>query len=172
MLLTDQSAIAALWFLPFVLPIAVWVAWSDMARMKIPNLAVLALVLVFAVIGLVLVWTGTWTLETWGWRWAHLGVILVIGFVANMARAMGAGDAKFFAAMAPFIAHTDALMFIYLLAAVVVVGFTLHRLARASDWVRARTPDWQSWVRKDFPMGLCLASALVIYLAAGAVWGL
>ena len=31
----------ALVFLPFVLPIALWVAWSDMARMKIPNKAVL-----------------------------------------------------------------------------------------------------------------------------------
>ena len=65
----------------------------------------------------------------------------------------------------------DALAFIYLLAAVVIIGFTLHRIARASTWVRARTPDWESWTRKDFPMGLCLASALAIYLAAGALWG-
>ncbi len=42
----------ALWFLPFVLPIALWVAWSDMKFMKIPNKAVLALVAVFAVVGL------------------------------------------------------------------------------------------------------------------------
>ncbi|PIE07118.1 MAG: hypothetical protein CSA74_08870 [Rhodobacterales bacterium] len=171
MLLTDQSAVAALWFLPFVIPIAIWVAWSDMARMKIPNLAVLALVLVFAVVGLVVVWTGTWSLELWGWRWVHLAVMMVIGFVANMARAMGAGDAKFFAAMALFISRSDALMFVYLLAAMVLLGFALHRLARASSWVRDRTPDWESWVRKDFPMGLCLASTLVVYLAAGALWG-
>ncbi len=169
--MTDQSAAAALWFLPFVLPITIWVAWSDMARMKIPNVAVLALIAVFAVVGLIVVWTGIWGLETWAWRWSHLVVVLVIGFLANMAGGMGAGDAKFAAAMAPFVARTDALVFVYLLAAVVLIGFTLHRLARASKWMRARTPDWESWTRKDFPMGLCLASALAIYLLAGALWG-
>jgi len=87
---THQMAAAALWFLPFMVPIAIWVAWSDMARMKIPNLAVAALVAVFAIVGLVLVWTGTWTFGDYGWRWAHLGVVLAIGFVANLAGAMGA----------------------------------------------------------------------------------
>ena len=172
MFLSQQSAAAALWFLPFVLPIAVWVAWSDMSRMKIPNVAVLALAGVFAAVGLTVVATGVWDFETWAWRWSHLAVVLVIGFVANLAGAFGAGDAKFAAAMAPFIGRPDALAFIYLLAAVVLIGFTLHRIARASKWVRARTPDWESWTRKDFPMGLCLASALAIYLVAGALWGL
>lgn len=171
MLLTEQSATAALWFLPFILPIAVWVAWSDMARMKIPNIAVLTLVGVFAAVGLVVVATGTWSIEDWAWRWSHLGVVLVIGFLANMTGGFGAGDAKFAAAMAPIITRQDALVFIYLLAAVVILTFTLHRIARASSWVRARTPDWESWVRKDFPMGLSLASALAIYLLAGALWG-
>jgi prepilin peptidase CpaA len=169
--LTDQIAAAAWWFLPFVVPIGIWVAWSDMARMKIPNVAVLALVGVFAAVGLMVVATGIWAFETWAWRWVHLLVVLVIGFLANMVGAMGAGDAKFAAAMAPFIVRSDALVFVYLLAAVVIVGFALHRIARASSWVRARTPDWESWTRKDFPMGLCLASALVIYIAAGALWG-
>jgi prepilin peptidase CpaA len=171
MFLTDQLAAVALWFLPFVAPIAIWVAWSDMARMKIPNVAVLALVTVFALIGLVVVFFDIWTFETWAWRWSHLVAVLLIGFLANMAGAMGAGDAKFAAAMAPFITRSDALPFIYLLAAVVIVGFTLHRIARASSWVKARAPDWESWTRKDFPMGLCLAGALVIYLLAGALWG-
>jgi len=171
MLVTAQSGAAAMWFLPFVLPIAIWVAWSDMARMKIPNVAVLALVGVFAVVGLIVVATGVWSFETWAWRWTHLVVVLVIGFIANLIGGFGAGDAKFAAAMAPFISRSDALPFLYLLAAVVIVSFILHRTARASARVRARTPDWESWTRKDFPMGLCLASALVIYLLAGALWG-
>lgn len=171
MFVTAQSATAALWFLPFVVPIAVWVAWSDLARMKIPNVAVLALAGVFAAVGLIVVATGLWSFETWAWRWTHLVVVLVIGFLANMVGGFGAGDAKFAAAMAPFVALPDALPFLYLLAAVVILSFILHRTARASAWVRARTPDWESWTRKDFPMGLCLASALVIYLLAGALWG-
>jgi len=171
MFVTHQTVAAALWFLPFVLPVAIWVAWSDMARMKIPNYAVLALVAVFAAVGLLIVFTGTWTFETWAWRWTHLVAVLVIGFLANMANTMGAGDAKFAAAMAPFIARQDFLPFVYLLAAVVIVGFILHRVARANAWVRSKAPDWESWTRKDFPMGLCLASALVIYLLAAALGG-
>lgn len=169
---TDQIATAALCFLPFVFGIGIWVAWSDMARMKIPNIAVMSLVGVFVVVGLGLVAAGLWSLETWAWRWAHLGVVLAVGFIANMAGAMGAGDAKFGAAMALFIPSGDALFFFGLLAVVIVVGFTLHRIARASDRVRARTPDWESWRRSDFPMGLCLSSALTLYVAIGAIWGL
>ena len=45
---------AAAWFLPFVLPITVWVAWSDMRHMKIPNYAVIALFAAFVVLGLIL----------------------------------------------------------------------------------------------------------------------
>ncbi len=165
--MTAQTASAALWFLPFAIPIAIWVAWSDMARMKIPNKAVMALVAVFAVVGLVAL-----PLEAWAWRWVHLVVVLVLGFVANAAGLMGAGDAKFAAAMAPFVLREDLIMFGYLFAAVVLAGFAVHRIARASSWVRARTPGWESWQRKDFPMGLCLGGALVFYLALGAVWGL
>jgi prepilin peptidase CpaA len=38
--------------LPFVLPIAIWVAWSDMKRMKIPNKAVLAMAAIWPLPGL------------------------------------------------------------------------------------------------------------------------
>ncbi len=161
-----QSAATSLWFLPFALPIAIWVAWSDMARMKIPNKAVAALFLVYAVVGLVAL-----PLEEYLWRYTHLVVVLVVGFFANAVRALGAGDAKFAAAMAPFIALPDAVTFVYLFAVVLLAGFAVHRLARATPAIRRRTPDWESWTRKDFPMGLCLGSALAIYLAAGVIWG-
>lgn len=162
----DQSATVSLWFLPFATPIALWVAWSDMARMKIPNRAVVALVAVYAVVGLIAL-----PPEAYLWRYAHLGVVLVAGFLANMARLLGAGDAKFAAAMAPFIALPDAVPFIYLFAATLVAGFAVHRLARAIPAVRGLAPGWESWTRKDFPMGLCLGGALVIYLAVAALAG-
>ena len=165
-MVTAQTALSALWFLPFALPIALWVAWSDMARMKIPNKSVAALALVFALVGLAAL-----PLEVWAWRWSHLGVVLAIGFVANMAGMMGAGDAKFAAAMAPFIAREDTIAFFYLFAAVLIAGFIAHRSAKRMAWVRSRTPAWESWARKDFPMGLCLGAALVFYLIIGAVWG-
>jgi len=161
-----QTASSALWFLPFVTPIAIWVAWSDMARMKIPNKAVLALVAVFALVGLVAL-----PIEVWAWRWLHLVIILIVGFLASTARAMGAGDAKFAAAMAPFVARQDVMLFIWLFAAVLILAFALHRIVRKIPALRGLAPGWESWERRDFPMGLALGAVLVVYLAIVAIYG-
>ena len=37
----------ALWFLPAVVAIGIWVAWSDMKFMRIPNKAVMAMLLAY-----------------------------------------------------------------------------------------------------------------------------
>ena len=162
-----MSPAAALWFLPFTAPIAFYVAWSDMKFMKIPNKAVYALVAVFALVGLIAL-----PFEAYMWLWLHLVTVLVIGFVMSTARLIGAGDAKFAAAMAPFIALGDAVQFCYLFSAVLLAGFATHRTARRIPAVVGALPDWESWNRKkDFPMGLALGSALVIYLAILALRG-
>lgn len=158
------TATTALWFLPFALPIAVWVAWSDMKFMRIPNKAVLALTAVFLVVGLAAL-----PLEVWAWRWTHLLVVLAIGFVSNLAGVIGAGDAKYAAAMAPFFPASDLRLVLALLAAAIVGAFISHRAARAIGPVRAMTADWASWTHKDFPMGLALSGTLIFYLLA-ALW--
>lgn len=158
--------VVALWFLPFVLPIAAWVAWSDLARMRIPNAAVLCLLAVFLVVGLVAL-----QFDVWAWRWAHFAVVLAVGFVLNAARALGAGDAKFAAAMAPFVVLGDIAAFAVLFAVILLAGFAAHRLVRAIPRLRALAPDWESWSRGDFPMGLPLAGTLAAYLIAAAVSG-
>lgn len=154
-----QSASTALWFLPFVAPIALWVAWSDMARMKIPNKAVLVLLGVFALIGLIAL-----PLPDYGWRWLHFAVILALGFMLNAAGLMGGGDAKFGAAMAPFIALGDWQIFLILFSASLLAGFAAHRFARAVPALRNLAPHWLSWSHAKFPMGLALSGALLIYL--------
>ena len=151
----------AVWFIPFVLPITIWVAWSDMASMKIPNKAVLALLIVFLVIGLIAL-----PFTEYLWRWTHFGVVLVIGFVLSSLGMVGAGDAKFAAAMAPFIALADAASFMFLLAATILSAFVIHRLARASG-LRHRFSEWESWTHRGFPMGMALAPALLFYLLLG-----
>ena len=158
------SAQFALWSLPFVIPIAIWVAWSDMATMKIPNKAVLALAAVFLVVGLL-----TMPLLDFAWRWVHLVVVLAIGFFMSIVRLMGAGDAKFAAAMAPFVAVHDITFMILIFAACLLVGFITHRLARVSP-IRKMAPHWESWERtREFPMGYPLAASLVVYLVFMAV---
>ena len=156
----------AVWFLPFVLPIVIWVAWSDLATMKIPNKAVLALLAVFVVVGLI----ALPSFNDYLWRYAHFAVVLVIGFVLSSIGMMGAGDAKFGAAMAPFIAAADWMHFFILLAVTILVAFAVHRTMRATS-IRQRYPDWESWERKEFPMGFALAPALMFYLLIGLITG-
>lgn len=151
----------ALVFLPFVLPIALWVAWSDMARMKIPNKAVLAMAALWPLLGwLVFPW------QLWLMGFAIMAVVLVAGFVGNAASLFGAGDAKFAAAMAGLFTAGDP-MFIAALYAVCSIGaFVVHRALRAIPAVRNLTPDWKSWTHNKFPMGLALAAMAVLYLLA------
>lgn len=161
MLLTPM---AALIFLPFVGAIALWVAWSDLATMKIPNKAVLALWLVWLVPGILLV-----PLQAWAWGWALAAIMLAVGFLANMGGLIGAGDAKFASAMAPFFLGVDPRLVLGLLAACLLGAFAAHRIARAIRPLRAVAPGWASWSHDDFPMGLALAGMLLFNLAAGMV---
>ncbi len=160
------TASSALWFLPFAVPIAIWVAWSDMKFMKIPNMAVLALLAVFLGVGLIAL-----PFDVYTWRLLHLAVILAIGFVFSAVGSLGAGDAKFAAAMAPFVAWGDAARMAYLLSAVIIAALITHRLFQRSKTMRKLTPNWKSWDNKDFPMGLALGGTLIAYLALGVAYG-
>ena len=53
-------------------------------------------------------------------------------------------------------------------ADVLIAAFIVHRVAKRIPAVRRATPDWQSWERRDFPMGLALGTGLAIYLALSA----
>ncbi len=164
--LVATSPTAALWFLPFVVPIALWVAWSDMKFMKIPNKAVIALTLVFLAVGPMAL-----PFEDWLWRGLHLLVVLVIGFLMNLGRMVGAGDAKFAAAMAPFFALADLRLAIGLLAASLLGAFASHRGLGLVPVFRSAAADWESWRRRDFPMGLALAGMLILYLLVAILDG-
>jgi len=154
---------SAMVFLVLVSPICAWVAWSDLKTMKIPNTAVLSLMAVFAIAGPLLL-----PLDVWAWRWVHFVVVLAIGFVLNMVAHFGAGDAKFGAAMAPFFATAHISFAVMLLAAFLLGAFVAHRILRAIPAVRAMAPDWVSWTRPDFPLGLALVGTLWAYLASVA----
>jgi prepilin peptidase CpaA len=153
-----MGAQALLWFLPFTLPIAIWVAWSDMKFMKIPNKAVLALLVVYLVVGLIV-----FPLKVYGWGWALAGIMLMAGFIATSAGLMGAGDAKFAAAMAPFFATADMRLVFALFAACLLGAFASHRAMKRVPPYRSAAADWESWTHKAFPMGLALAGTLIFY---------
>ncbi|EEX08179.1 conserved hypothetical protein [Ruegeria lacuscaerulensis ITI-1157] len=174
---------AALWFLPFVLPICFYVAFTDMREMRIKNHAVVALACVFVIVGLIALppWSGDWipgaigpfgfALPVYAWQLFHLVVVLLFGILLNAAGVMGAGDAKFCAAAAPFVWLGDLYLVLAILMAATLGAFATHRLAKHSR-LRQFAPTWESWDRgKQFPMGLALAGGLAIYLILGAIHG-
>lgn len=153
-------------FLPFVLPICLYVIWSDLSRMKITNRANLALLLVFVALGLFVL-----PFEGFLWRLAQCAIMLGVGIFANAIGLMGAGDSKFLAAAAPFVAPGDYWFMLMLLAAITFVSLVTHRLVRGSP-LRQLAPHWESWHRVGkFPFGLALGSTLICYLALGVFYG-
>ncbi len=176
-------AYAAAWFLPFVLPICFYVAFTDMREMKIKNHAVSALVLVYIVVGLFVLppWsTGLIggqigplgiALPIYVWQFLHIFVVLLAGIILNAAGAMGAGDAKFLAAAAPFIWFADLILLMAILMACTLGAVATHRLAKHTR-LRMIAPHWESWDKgKKFPMGLALSGSLAMYLILGTVLG-
>jgi prepilin peptidase CpaA len=156
----------ALWFLPFVLPVCFYVAFTDLREMRITNQAVLVLAGLFIVLGLIAL-----PLPDYGWRLAQMVAVLVLGIMLNAGGAIGAGDAKFAAAAAPFVAPGDLILLMLIFSANLLAAFVTHRLAKYSP-LRRVAPHWQSWEQGwDFPMGLSLGGTLAIYLALGAVYG-
>jgi prepilin peptidase CpaA len=156
----------ALWFLPFVLPICLYVAFTDMAEMRITNHAVILLALVFVVIGFFL-----FPFSEYLWHLAALLIVLVVGIILNAAGAMGAGDAKFAAAAAPFIALGDLRLLMALFAATLLAAVVSHKTIKHTP-LRHLAPHWTSWEQgKRFPMGLALGPGLALYLILGALYG-
>ena len=124
----------------------------------------LALLAFFIIIGIFVL-----PFDTYLQRYIHAGVILVLGFIASSIKLMGAGDAKFATAMAPFVALYDISQFLIVFAASVIVCFVIHRLARLSP-IRSWTPGWESWERtREFPMGFPLGLSLVTYLVLASL---
>lgn len=160
------SASAALWFLPFVLPICFYVAFTDLRDMRITNQAVLLLAAVFVVVGILVL-----PLPVYGMRLVQMVVVLVIGIALNAAGVMGAGDAKFAAAAAPFVAQGDLRVLLAIFTANLLAAFVTHRLAKYTP-LRRIAPGWKSWdMGWKFPMGLSLGGTLAIYLVLGAIYG-
>lgn len=151
----------ALWLAPACLPLALWVALSDMQRMKIPNMASILMVAAWATLGFM-----AFPLDLWLWGWGFMAIGLVVGILGNMISMFGAGDAKFAAAMAGVFVTADLRFALLVIAGSMLAALITHRLARNIPAVRRATPNWESWTRRDFPFGLALAGTLIFYVFA------
>lgn len=157
---------AAAWFLPFVLPICLYVMYIDLSRMKITNRANLALAAVFVAVGLIVL-----PFDEYLWRLAGMVIVLFVGIILNAAGVMGAGDSKFIAAAAPFVALGDLVLLTFIFIASLLATVVTHRTIKMTR-LRNLAPDWTSWEQgKKFPMGLALGPTLIIYLVLGFLYG-
>lgn len=153
----------ALWGFALTLPLCLWTIFTDLSQMKIKNQTVYAIAAAFCVAGLV---TLPW--PTFGWQAAQLVIMLVLGIGLNAIGAMGAGDAKFLAAAAPFVFLGDLQVALLLLCGTMIAGFLLHRIVLFTPLHRL-APTWESWQRKrQYPAGLSLGSWLAVYLGLAA----
>ena len=153
-------------YLPFVLPVCFYAAFTDLREMRITNQAVVVLGALFLVLGLFAL-----PVEAYLWRLAQLAAVLLAGIALNFAGAVGAGDAKFAAAAAPYVALGDLRMLLVLFMLNLLAAVATHRLAKYTP-LRRLAPHWISWDRGwDFPMGLSLGGTLGIYLILGALFG-
>lgn len=161
------AAQVALWFLPFLVPLCLYVAYTDLAHMRITNPTVLTMVAVFAVLGIFLL-----PFDAYLWQLAQLVIVLGVCMILNAAGAMGAGDAKFLAAAAPYVALGDIRLVMALFAGVLLAAYAAHRIAKFTP-LRRMAPNWASWNQKGrrFPMGFALGPTLAIYLALGTAYG-
>ena len=150
-------------------PASIWAGLSDLSRMKIPNKSVLLLLATFVGIGLAALPAEAWSFGDWAWRWVHLAVVLAVGLGMYSLGGAGAGDVKFAAAAAPFVATADIGRVLTILCATMLAAFAAHRLARAS-FGPVMAPHWVSWsTGRRFPMGVALGGTLVTYLALCAL---
>ena len=155
----------ALWVtLAAMVPLMAIASYTDLKSLKIPNVVVLAVLLVYAV-------TGLWGLptDTFFWRLLVGVIVLFIGFAAFSAGVVGGGDAKMAAALAPFIVPGDILM---LMLMYVIVTFALLMILRLiQHFLRHEETGWLSLDQlkkpareRVFPMGLILGLTITLYL--------
>lgn len=156
--ITIEQSIA---FLIFVAPLCIYVAWNDLRAMKIPTWSTDALAIIFVVIGVFVM-----PFSEYAWRYSHFFVVLMLAMLLNAVGTMGAGDSKFLASAAPFVALEDVGFVFMLLGAGMFFGFFVHRAAKAIPAVRNLVPDWESWHQgKRFPLGFPMGGVLIFYLA-------
>ena len=129
------SVYAAMWFLPFVVPLCLYTAYTDMASMRITNPTVIALASVFVAIGPIAL-----PFETYLWHLLAMFIALIVGILVNAAGIMGAGDAKFIAAATPFVALGDLRLAMALFMATLVAAVVIHRGVKPVSYTHLTLP--------------------------------
>lgn len=132
------------------------VIWCDLKFMRLPNLLVLMLVVVFAA-------TVTWKLPL-AVLGARVGValaVLVLGAMANAAKLLGGGDVKVLAALVLFFPTEQLLAFAFTLCICMIAGIVALVMLRRI--LRGKGATWRGLQEgARYPMGLSIGAAGLI----------
>ena len=159
--------IADLLFMAIVFPLSLYAGWSDLKTMTIPNWVSIAMIAGFVIVGLFIL-----PFETILWRLGAAAIVLTIGFFLNGFGYLGGGDAKYLAAITPFISLENAASFMMIFSISLIGTLLLHRIAMRIPALRRATPDWASWkAGRNFPMGISIAAAIMTFLLLKSING-
>jgi len=148
-----------------------------MRSMKITNQSMLALLIVFVVLG-----PFAFGFPAYFWQFLQFPIVLIVGMALWSLRLMGGGDAKMFAVMAPFFVTDDMLLVLKLFVACSLGAVVVHSVFRFTP-LHKLAPDWKSWSAGKgdlrgiipgldiaFPKGVSLSMTLVSYLIWVAIY--
>ena len=144
---------------PLVLlgPVLLATAYSDLRRMRIPNVLSLVAVSLFLVSAPFFL-----TAEAATVRVLQAGATFLAGFVMFAFRLLGGGDVKIFAALVLFVPAPTFSLFLLLFSAAMIFGMALMPVLRALPG--AASLGWVS-LRPDarFPMGISIALSGLVH---------
>jgi len=138
--------------LALMLPVLAFAAYTDLTRMKIPNMLSLIGVALFAVSIPFL------PFEETGLRILCAAIVFAVMFLLFAFGLFGGGDVKLMAVLMLFIPSSSLFEFSYIFSASMLIGIVLISLLQAYP---AMVPShWRSIQRKGhFPMGISIALA-------------
>lgn len=145
-----------------LLPLMVYITYTDLRYLRIPNWSVLAVLGVFVA-------TGIWGLpfETFLWRIGYAALALAAGIVIyNLAQgSVGAGDLKLIAALAPFLSQANLLDFMLIYVVVSIFGTILFMVMRRRNRRRGVKEPWKAFGETIYmPAGVFLGISISIVM--------
>jgi prepilin peptidase CpaA len=140
-----------------VAPILLVAAFSDLRRLRIPNVLSLLMLAIFAGTSLVL------PPPDLAGRFIAAGAVLAAGFLAFARGLVGAGDVKLLSALLLFIPTAGLAVFANLFSVSLLAGVALILALR-----RLPLPEGHGWTSlsgpRRFPMGISIALAGLAYV--------
>lgn len=155
------------WIFLFALLPFIWIAaYTDLHSMLLKNWMTATVALLFLPLGLALL-----PFDEFIYR---LGIMFAVGVVLTfmgLLKAFGMGDAKYIAALTPYIAPEDYFSVLLVLSFTNLFALGLIGAASRIAAVRALTPHWKSWSAKHLPMGLSISATALFYFSFRALGG-